>query len=136
MNSDNKGSKRVIGQLTPMPSAYTEEAVFSHPGGNAELRCVLEHNGAMYSSGLRFQRVRAYKYTAESHCKTWQIEHAYDTLVEIEESDWVTDLVMAEPIPERRWPWKIRHFLIYVDDAGAYEVAAEGFEWLPEELVR
>lgn len=126
------GSKIVIGPLSPPPSAYTEDVVFSHPGGDAELRCRYERNGSMYAGGLRFRRVRAYRFRAEGHCTPWHIEDAYDTLVEVEGSEWVGELLAAEP-SETWGHWKIRHFLIYIDSSGAYEVAAEDVEWLPEE---
>ena len=29
--------------------------------------------------------------------------------------------------------WEIHHFMIYVDSAGCYEVAAASWSWLPEE---
>lgn len=47
-------------------------------------------------------------------------------------SEWIGELLAAEP-SETWGHWKIRHFLIYLDGAGAYEVAAEDVEWLPEE---
>ncbi len=130
------GAKRVIGPLSPPPpSAYTEDAVFTHSGGDAELRCTYERTGSMYAGGLRFHRVRAFRFRADSHCTAWHIEGAYDTLVEVEQSDWVIELVDAEPSEAWGGQWKIRHFLIYIDDAGAYEIAAEDCEWLPEERV-
>jgi hypothetical protein len=126
------GVKRVIGPLSPPPSAFTENVVFTHPGGDAELRCHYERHGSMYAGGLRFRRVRAYRFRAEGHCTAWHVEGSYDTLVEVEQSDWISELIAAEP-SETWGTWKIRHFLIYLDGAGAYEVAAEDVEWLPEE---
>lgn len=123
--------KRVIGPLSPPPSAYTEDAVFTHPGGDAELRCTYERDGALFIGGLRFRRVRAYRFRAEGHCTPWHIEDAYDTLVEVEQSEWIGELLADEP-SETGGHWKIRHFLIFIDGAGAYEVAAEDVEWLPE----
>jgi hypothetical protein len=128
---NSAAAKRVIGPLSPPPSAYTEDVVFTHPGGDAELRCTYERDGAMVAGGLRFKRVRAYRFRAEGHCTPWHIEGAYDTLVEVEQSEWVGELLAAEP-SETWGQWKIRHFLIYLDGAGAYEVAAEDVEWLPE----
>lgn len=125
------GNKRVIGPLSPPPSAYTEDVVFIHPGGDAELRCTYERNGSMYTGGLRFLRVRAYRFRAEGHCTPWHVADAYDTLVEVEQSDWVSELLAAEP-SEAWGQWRIQHFLIYIDGSGAYEVAAENCEWLPE----
>lgn len=125
------GVKRVIGPLSPEPSAFTEDVEFVHPGGGAELRCRYERDGSMYAGGLRFSRVRAYRFRAEGHCVPWHVEDAYDALVEVEHSDWVAELLAAEP-SETAGRWTIRHFLIYIDGSGAYEVAAEACEWLPE----
>lgn len=85
----------------------------------------------MYVGGLRFMGVRAYKFRAEGHCTPWHVDDAYDNLVEVERSAWIDELLAAgssEPRPN----WKIRHFLIFIDGSGAYEVAAEDCEWLPE----
>ena len=125
-------AKRVIGPLSDGPSAYTEDVAFTHPGGNAEIRYIYEREGSMYSRGIRFHQVRAYRFRAESHCNAWHIEDAYDALVEVEQSDWIAELLAAEP-SETWGRWKIRHFLVFVDGSGAYEVAAEDCEWLPEE---
>ena len=126
------GTKRPLGSLPPPPSAFTEDVVFTHPGGSAELRCVYERNGSMYAGGLRFTGVRAYRFRAEAHITPWHVEDAYDTLVEVEHSDWAFELLAAEA--RETWgQWKIRHFLIFIDGAGAYEIAAEDYEWLPEQ---
>ncbi|WP_159806713.1 hypothetical protein [Cellulomonas citrea] len=129
-----RGVKRVLGPLSPPPSAFTESAVLTHPGGNAELRCTYEHNGSMYVGGLRFEGVRAYRFLAEGHCTVWHIEEAYDALVEVEQSGWIEELLAADS-SGMRGQWKIRHFLIHIDSSGAYEVAAARCEWLPEALV-
>ncbi len=126
------GTKRAIGPLSPPPSAYTENVVFTDADGDAELRCTYERHGSMFAGGLRFHRVSAYRSRAESLCTAWHIEDAYDTLVEVEQSDWVSELRAAEP-SEAWGQRKIRHFLIFIDSAGAYEVAAEAVEWLPEQ---
>lgn len=125
-------AKHEIGPLSPPPSAFIDDVVFTNPGGDAELRCTYERNGSMYAGGLRFHRVRAFRFRAEGHCTLWHVEGAYDTLVEVEQSEWVDELLAAEP-SEAWGRWKVRHFLIYVDGAGAYEVAAADVEWLPEE---
>lgn len=128
------GVKRVIGPLSPPPSAFTEDALFTHPGGSAELRCTYERNGSLYAGGVRFEGVRGYRFRAEGHCTPWHVEAAYDTLVEVEQSDWVSELLEAEPGGIRSG-WQIRHFLVYVDGSGAYEIAAARCAWLPEVAV-
>jgi len=128
---DQGGAKRLLGPLSAPPSAFTRDVVFVHPDGTAELRCTYERNGSMYAGGLRFERVRAYRFVAESHCTAWHVEGAYDALVEVEQSVWIAELVAAEQ-GESQVRWKMRHFLIYIDGSGAYEVAAEQCAWLVE----
>lgn len=128
------GSKRVIRELSPPPSAYTERVTLAYSGSAVELRCIYERNGLLFSGGLRFRLVHSFRFRSEVHCTAWHVQEAYDVLVEIEESDWVRELVGAESSVTvgRR---QIRHFLIYIDSSGAYEVAAEDYEWLLEESV-
>ena len=130
----SRNEKHAVGPLSPPPSAFTEEVVFTHLGGGAELRCTYEREGSMYAGGLQFERVRASRYRAEGHCTPWHIEDAYDTLVEVTDSAWVRELLDAEP-RGAQGAWTIRHFLIFIDGSGAYEVAAESCAWLPEQPV-
>lgn len=123
--------QRVIGEFPPSPSAYTEHALFTSPVGEAELTCRYERHGSIHTSGLKFYGVHAFRYQAEVHCGLWHVDHAYDTLVEVEDSDWIDELIAADSTGFSRRTG-IRHFLIYIDDAGAYEVAALSYEFLPE----
>jgi hypothetical protein len=67
--------------------------VFEHPGGEALLRFEFERNGAACRGGLRFEKVRAYRFRSEGHCTTWHVEGVYDTLAEVSGSE----KVAAEP---------------------------------------
>lgn len=118
----------------PVPSTVLlSDPTFSHPGGDAELRYEFERDGVAVRGGIRFEEVRAYRFRAEGHCTAWHVQDAYDTLVEIRPSDWTAELLNAEPT-ETWGRWEIYHFLVFVDGAGAYEVAAARWSWLPEEL--
>ena len=130
---DPVNARRVIGPLSPPPSAFTEDVLFTDRGATVELRCTYERHGEMYAGGLTFEVVRAYRFRAEGHCTPWHVEDAYDTLVEVEDSEWVEELRAAER-SESGSRWTIRHFLIFIDGSGAYEIAAESAAWLSEEL--
>jgi hypothetical protein len=106
--------------------------VFEHPGGEAVLRFEFERDGEAYRGALRFQKVRAYRFRAEGHVTLWHVDGTYDTLVEVTGSDWVAELLAAEPA-ETWGHWKIRHFMIYIDSAGCFEIAAAGWSWDQEE---
>jgi hypothetical protein len=124
--------RRPIATLQVPSTSFTTDPTFTHPGGEAELRYEFERGDVAFRAGIRFEKVRAFRFRAESHCTTWHLEGAYDTLVEISPSDWVAELLAAEP-SETWGSWEIRHFLIFIDSAGAYEIAAASWAWLPEE---
>src|SRR5690242_17138040 len=113
--------KRALTTLPVASTSFTADAVFVDPGGDVELRFEFERDGIAISGGLRFEKVRAYRFRAESHCTLWHVEDTYDTLVEVSPSSWSAELSDAES--EEAWGnWVMRHFLIYLDSAGAYEV--------------
>lgn len=120
----------------PVPStSFLSDATFDHPGGDALLRFEFTRDGVAFRGGLRFEKVRAYHFRAEGHCTAWHVADAYDTLVEVQDSAWVRELLAAEPAGA--WGrWAIRHFMIYVDSFGCLEVAAGAWSWLDEERIR
>ncbi|MEZ0579280.1 hypothetical protein [Nocardioides sp. MH1] len=124
--------KKPLITLPVASTALEDDPEFVHPGGSAELRIEFERDGVRVRSGLRFSRVRAFRFRAEGHCTSWHVQGAYDTVVEVEPSSWLAELLDAEA-SETWGRWKIRHFLIYLDGAGAYEVAAEDVSMLAEE---
>ncbi len=56
----------------------------------------------------------------------WQIEGAYATLVEIEDSPWVVEM-RADTSERWRNEWEMHHYTIYLDGAGCFEVIAESW---------
>lgn len=128
MGLDRKVS---LAQLPVASTALTQEPRLYFPGGGAELTFGYRANRGDVTGGLRFERVRSLRFRAEGHSTSWHVEQAYDTLVEVQDSTWVLELVTAEA-NQPPWPWEIRHFLIYIDSAGAYEFAAESWSWIEE----
>ncbi len=124
--------------LTTLPVASTalaSDPVFIHPGGHAELHFEFEREGILVRGGLRFERVRAFRFRSEGHATAWHVRGAFDTLVEVQPSSWVAELLEAEP-SETWGHWEIHHFLLYLDSVGAYEVAAESWSILTEIAVQ
>lgn len=72
-------------------------------------------------SGLEFSGVHAFTFTAYRSCSTEQVR-AYDRLVRVSDSVWLAHLAGA--------PEGVRHFRIYYDDIGAYDIAAHGYRIL------
>lgn len=109
--------------ILPFPGTSVSEPVHWQDGADQ----VLELNGTDLcrvdgTVWLRFVKTRAYRVTTDAHVPGWQIG-AYDKLCEVLESDWVAELRKNTKSYGR--DWVLRHFLIYIDDSGAYEFVAE-----------
>lgn len=88
--------------------------------------------GVLYRSGIRFDKISATRTRAERCCKAWHVEGVYDTLVEVEGSTWLEE-IQADTQEMWRDQWKMHHYMICLDSAGCFEVAAASWDVLPEE---
>lgn len=75
-------------------------------------------------SRLEFASPRSLRWDAELYCQSWQIDGLYDSVCEVVDSDWVSDLLKRSP-PEWREHWVLRHFAVFLDGYGCIEVIAE-----------
>lgn len=85
---------------------------------------VCDDDGRERQAGVLFVKPRAFRKREEIYCTGWHLKDAYDTVCEVKESDWVTEL-RNDAVPEWRDRWVMRHFIIYVDSFGCLEVIAE-----------
>jgi hypothetical protein len=67
---------------------------------------------------MTFIGVAAFSFTAAPYCSEEQVG-AYDKLQELGESEWIARLSNSPPA--------LRHYRIYFDDIGCYEVLARAF---------
>ena len=88
------------------------------------LSMVCDDDGKRRNTGVLFGKPRALRKRSEIYCTLWHIEGAYDTVCEVQGSDWVDEL-RAVAVPEWRDYWIMRHFMIYLDSFGCLEVVAE-----------
>jgi hypothetical protein len=131
-----ESGRKVPLAVLPVPSTmFTGDGVSTvFEGGTLTVGYQYPLSGGLARGGLRFNTVRAYRWRAESHCEAWHIDGAYDTLIEVEDSGWVTELLMAEP--KEIWGhWMLRHFMIFVDSYGCLEAVADVWEFTSTELV-
>jgi hypothetical protein len=70
---------------------------------------------------------------AELYVTAEQFQTAYDHLVEMLDSPWVAEIKSVAP-SDQRDSWALRHFIIVFDSSGCFEVIAESWDELPEEL--
>jgi len=113
-------------KILELPSPST--ACISYPtlseGGDLLLSMDFDDECAAQSACLRFVKARAFRKRAEIYCTAWHVTDTYDTVCEVQESDWVQEL-RSDSVPEWRDRWVMRHFIIYVDSYGCLEVVAE-----------
>lgn len=76
---------------------------------------------------IKFVRIFAIRTRSEICCTTYHIKNAYDKLVEIDDSDWVSEILLDT---QESWKNKItpHHYMIYLDSVGCFEVLAQGCE--------
>lgn len=121
----------------PSTEMYSPAATMSFDGGTLILhydysRYQNEQLLGVFRSGLLFHGVRAFSHRADYHCTPWQVEHSYDKLVEVEDSEWVAELKANTPESFRN-QWDMHHYMIFLDSSGCYEIVAESWVALPEE---
>lgn len=121
--------KRRLGEIS-IPSTEIERRSVEDARGSLTIRYTYFSDGRPCQGGVEFSRRRAYRYTAESHCTLWHLD-AYDTLVEVEDSEWVAELLEAMP-EDMRAMFEMHHYMIYLDSSGCYEVVAASWRFLPE----
>ena len=109
----------------PVPSTAIEGTKLIYPGGDA---CLLfeyydEIDQKFYHSGILFDAVQAHKHTTEAF--TSSIMGAYDTLVEIVDSEWIAKLQKINR--QAAALWRIRHYVLFLKSAGLFEFIARNY---------
>ncbi len=126
-------SEKVVLAMLPVAStSFDVDVTFEDLGQDAVIRFAFHRDGVAHRGGLRFEKVRAYRFRSEGHCTLWHVDGVYDTLAEVSPSEWVSELLAAEPA-ETWGRWEIHHFIIYIDSAGCFEIGAASWSWLAEE---
>jgi hypothetical protein len=99
-------------------------------GGDLRMTFRIDDRRGAFRNGFTFQNTRNYRFTPEPLATSWQLRDVYDSLAEIEHSEWI-DEIASSVRPEGR-NRDLHHFMIYREDAGCLEVIAQGWERLEE----
>lgn len=115
----------------PVPSTCIAEGGVKliYPGGNAWLLFDYydeKKNDVIFNTGILFDAVQAHRHSSEKFIKS--LLNAYDSLVEITESEWVNQL--REVNKEIADYWGIKHYAIFLDSNGLYEFIARDYKIL------
>jgi hypothetical protein len=126
--------KRSLHTIAVPSTSFTVEAYFDGQGASPAIRFGYEQNGREHRGGIKFSRVSAMRTRAERCCTPWHIEGVYDTLVEVDDSDWIAEL-RADTSAQWQNEREAHHYMIYLDSAGSFEIVAESWAALPDEIV-
>jgi hypothetical protein len=116
--------KRKILELPFASSAVIRDPLLSTDGGDLLLWMEFDDEGKTQSVCLRFVKQRAFRKRSETYCTAWHVIDTFDTVCEVQGSDWEQELRSASA-SEWRNQWVMRHFIIYLDSFGCVEVVAE-----------
>jgi len=109
----------------PVPStSFTTEAHFD--GKESAIIFCYERDRSIHRGMIKFRGIAAMRKRAERCCTAWHIEGAYDTLVEIAESDWLKE-IRADTNLQWRDRWEMHHYMIYLDSVGCFEFIADSW---------
>jgi hypothetical protein len=105
----------------PVLSSEVDKISVLHNGCSITITGYNINGGEKYR--LHFDVVLCYRHTSERFTK--HLYDSYDTLVEIEESDWLKKL---KQLNEDDFSfWKPRHYAIYLDSVGLYEIISNNY---------
>jgi len=109
----------------PILSSEIEEGVSISSDGMdiiLSFKCLLE-SSRQKKYEIRFESVLCHMHTSERF--TTKMYDSYDTLVSLEESEWLNNLKILN---SRDFEfWKPKHFVIYFDGSGQYQLIAREF---------
>lgn len=117
-----------------LPVSSTEsvtDATIHVRGRSVEIRFDYYRDGEPRRTALCFKGAVSTKTRSERCCTSWHVK-SYDVLREILESPWVEEL-RNDIAPRYRDEFGARHFAIYFDSVGSFEILADDFELMPEE---
>lgn len=112
----------------PFSTAECESGpVVEHRPGRLSLRYDAEGEAGIVWTVLNFEAVLAARFTPDSACAPWMVE-AYSRVCEVDPSPWLAELREAAASRRATVSASARHFVIYFDHVGCWEVLADNIE--------
>jgi hypothetical protein len=119
--------KQKLFSLPVASTSFLSDPECIHAGRDFEMRFDYKSGREQMRGVVAFRKVRGYRQRAEIYCTEWHIKEAYDTVVEIQDSDWSKEFLEIAPDHHKN-SWVMRHFMLYVDSFGCLEVLCESVE--------
>jgi hypothetical protein len=108
----------------PVPPYGCNSASFHASKSDVSLvYCYEDDDGVEFQGYIRFRTFAAFRFANESHVDR-PLKEAFDCILASDDSDWLS--AAKAKVPDgNKWPFKRRHFLVYLTNVGYYEVIAE-----------
>jgi hypothetical protein len=121
--------KKKILYTIPVPStSFTQGAELC---SESEIKYSYRENGSNVNCILRFYGVSTQWSRTERCCTLWHIQDTYDTLVEVEDSEWSAEIKKAIP-DHLQGDHEYNHYMIYLDSSGCFEFIADSWKLFEE----
>jgi hypothetical protein len=109
----------------PFTTAECDEGpVLEHRPGRVTLKYDAEGEQGVVWTVVTFLMALAARFTPEAACEPWMVG-AYSKVCELEESSWFRDLRYKAAERGRGLPASARHFVVYFDHVGCWEMLAD-----------
>jgi hypothetical protein len=117
----------------PVPSTeFIHEAKLYEGVGYYSIEYLYEKKDHLFLGGIRFYKVSVIRKRAERCCNVWHVEDTYDTLTEIQNSEWSAE-ILASTKQHLREDREYHHYMIYLDSVGCFEFIADSWEVFEKE---
>jgi hypothetical protein len=105
-------------------TSFVDHPVIATESGDLLVSMTYDVEGAICRTRLRFQKQQAFRNRSEAFCGSWHIRDVFDCVCEVSGSDWLEELRVALR-SGYSFSGKIRHYMVYIEDIGCLEVAAQ-----------
>jgi len=115
----------------PFSTAESEDGpIVEHRSGRLTMRYDAEGEHGVGWTVLRFAMVLAIRFTPDPACDAWMLE-AYSRVCEVENSAWLAALRSTAANRGILLSASARHFVVYFDHVGCWEVLADEIQLEP-----
>jgi hypothetical protein len=104
---------------------------FYHADGNGYITVHVDEYG---NKTIEFKKIRFHRFTALPNCTSRQVS-AYFELKEVERSEELAEYIKKDQSSAKAYS-SLRHFIIFLDETGCFEVFAEEAKLLPNNPVK
>jgi hypothetical protein len=115
----------------PFPSTYLHNVHFIDKTADPLIvfdYCNQSHSDKICNGGILLDGAQAYRFTSDKFSQ--QLNCAHNTLMEYNNSKWLNELTKINPEIALSDFWYIRHFAIFFDNYGLYEIIARDYKIL------